>query len=95
MEIKELESPVLVTVEEKSGEVVSTITAFTKDLDQASMKEAVGGWIELVKSKCGKYDVIINEEGRLRHLHHNQIASTLCGHYIVGDVIVVPIGLIE
>ena len=47
MEIKNLESPVLITVDEVNKEIVATITPFTKDLDLDSMQKAVGGYIEI------------------------------------------------
>lgn len=96
MEIQNLESPVLVTVDEVNKEVVATITPFTNDLDLSSMQKAVGGYIEILKSRCGKYDIVVNEEGRLRNFLHNDIATRLSGReYIVGNAIIVPVGLID
>ena len=96
MEIQNLESPVLITVDEVNKEVVATITPFTKDLDLGSMQKAVGGYIEILKSRCGKYDIVVNEEGRLRNFLHNDIATGLSGReYIVGNAIIVPVGLID
>ena len=96
MEIKNLESAVLVTVEEVNKEVVATITPFTKNLDLDSMQIAVKGYIEILKSRCGKYDIVVNEEGRLRNFLHNDIATGLSDReYIVGNAIIVPVGLID
>jgi hypothetical protein len=91
-----LDSPVLIEVSlTDKKEVVSTITSFTKDLDLQNLQEAVGGYVEIRKSRCGKYDLIINEEGSLRHLHHNQIASSMVDDFLVGNVVVAPVGLME
>ena len=91
-----LDSPVLIKVSLTDGkELVSTITPFTKDLDLQNLQEAVGGYVEIRKSRCGKYDLIINEEGKLRHLHHNQIASSMVDDFLVGNVVIAPIGLME
>lgn len=96
MEIQNLESPVLITVDEVDKEVVCTIIPFTKDLDLDSMQSAVKGYIEILKSKCGKYDIVVNEEGLLRNFLHNDIATELSGReYIVGNAIIVPVGLID
>ena len=99
MEISNLESPVIVKVQVgERGLVDYTISSFTKDLDLETMQDAVGGYIEIQKSKDGKFDIVMNEEGKLRSLPINKLATDLYDHpddYIVGDVIIAPVGLIE
>ncbi len=99
MEISNLESPVIVKVQvDEDGLVNHTVSSFTKDLDLETMQAAVGGYIEIQKSKDGKYDIVMNEEGKLRSLPINKLATNLYDHpddYIVGDVIIAPVGLID
>ena len=59
--------------------------------DQPTLEEAqefVGGWVQTVYLKNGD-TLIVNEEGRLRDLPFNQIASNLAGKIITGDVILI------
>jgi len=51
-------------------------------------QELVGGYIEYVHLKDGG-SLIVNEEGRLRDLPFNQIASNLAGKIITGNVILI------
>jgi len=100
MEISNLESPVIVKVQvDEDGLVNHTVSSFNKDLDLKTMQDAVGGYIEIQKSKDGKFDIVhMNEEGKLRSLPINKLATDLYDHpddYIVGDVIIAPVGLIE
>lgn len=65
-----------------SGEVVLNVDIST--LKQ--MQELVGGYIELCYLKSGEI-LVVNEEGLLNQLPHNEQASELQGHPLVGDVI--------
>ena len=51
-------------------------------------QQLVDGYIEYVPLKNGD-SLIVNEEGRLRDLPLNQIASNLAGKIITGDVILI------
>lgn len=51
-------------------------------------QQLVDGYIEYVPLKNGD-SLIVNEEGRLRDLPFNQIASNLAGKIITGDVILI------
>tara|TARA_B100001057_G_scaffold478300_1_gene548551 strand:- start:1370 stop:1621 length:252 start_codon:yes stop_codon:yes gene_type:complete len=51
-------------------------------------QQLVDGYIEYVSLKNGD-SLIVNEEGRLRDLPLNQIASNLAGKIITGDVILI------
>ena len=99
MQISSLESPVIIKVQvDKDGLVNHTVSSFTEDLDLKTMQAIVGGYIEIQKSKDGKYDIVMNEEGKLKSLPINKLATDLYDHpddYIVGDVIIAPVGLIE
>jgi len=46
----------------------------------------VGGYVEALRTVDG-FVLILNEEGLLLGLAHNQTASQLVGGYIVGDVL--------
>ena len=99
MQISSLESPVIIKVlVDNYGLVNLTVSSFTEDLDLKTMQAIVGGYIEIQKSKDGKYDIVMNEEGKLKSLPINKLATDLYDHpddYIVGDVIIAPVGLIE
>ena len=65
-----------------SGEVV-------QDVDISSLKkmqELVGGYIEIVVGNEDRV-LIVNEEGLLNGLPHNENASLVYGYPLVGDVI--------
>ena len=47
----------------------------------------VGGYIELVRLSK-RQNMIVNEEGRLKGLAVNEVASALANRLIVGDVVV-------
>ncbi len=49
-------------------------------------QELVGGYIELVHINEGRV-LIVNEEGLIHRLPLNHEATGMCGHAIVGDVI--------
>lgn len=51
------------------------------------MQEAVGGYIEFVYLSNGQA-MVVNEEGLLKRLPLNRIASTLANQDIVGNVLV-------
>jgi len=50
------------------------------------LQEAVGGYIEVVS--CGSHILIVNEEGLIKNLMHNEVASKIAGQRIVGTVVV-------
>lgn len=52
------------------------------------LQEVVKGCIELVHMKDGRI-MVVNDEGLLRNLDPNPIATLIVGQLIVGDVIVV------
>lgn len=61
-----------------------------KDGKKFSLEELqgfVGGYIELVRVTT-KQVMYVNEEGRLRGLRYNAMASIIAGQLILGDVIV-------
>jgi hypothetical protein len=73
----------------------------TEDFNDNSlegMQKAVGGWIEIVPTHDGK-DMVINEEGKFKHLPLNEKATEMArifpNDYIVGDVIIAEKGEIE
>jgi hypothetical protein len=55
------------------------------------MQEVVGGYIEVVASAQDPDEIlIVNEEGRLKDLPVNELASLVAQRVIVGDVVVLP-----
>jgi len=111
MEISNLESPVIVKVQvDEDGLVNHTVSSFNKDLDLETMQTVIGrgnsnssnGWfncyIDILKSACGKFDIVTDADGKLRSLPINKLATDLYDRpddYIVGDVIIAPVGLID
>ena len=62
------------------------------DVGLEVLQEAVGGYIESLKP-VGKYKIVYcNEEGRLRGLETNVLASGLLKQIIVGPVVVGIVG---
>ena len=51
------------------------------------LQASVGGYIELIRSS-NQFDIYANEEGKLRNLPFNPIASALAGQPVVGSVVV-------
>lgn len=66
-----------------TGEVVEDYQADTLEQKQ----NAVGGYIQVIRISDTKV-MVVNEEGLLYSLPHNERASELAGQYIVGDVLV-------
>jgi hypothetical protein len=56
----------------------------------AAMQEAVGGFIEVIRLQDGSY-MVFNEEGQMRQLALNALASGLAGRPVVGDAIVLSV----
>jgi hypothetical protein len=56
------------------------------DFSLKELQEAVGGYIEMVYLPNGI--MVVNEEGLLKGLPLNQLASQLAGQPIVGNVLV-------
>lgn len=57
-----------------------------------TVREAVGGWLELVHVPGGTSDAVamyVDEEGLLKGLPQNNAASALAGQRIVGPVVVI------
>jgi hypothetical protein len=54
------------------------------------LQKAVGGYIEIVNGVGGYYQdrIVCNEEGHLKNLPVNKLASMMAGQQIVGDVVV-------
>jgi uncharacterized protein YlzI (FlbEa/FlbD family) len=52
-----------------------------------SLQGVVGGYIEVLRLKNGKY-LVVNEEGLMRNLPINPHASILYGSPIVGNVVI-------
>ena len=55
-----------------------------EDSKLETLQGAVDGWVELIKTPMG--DLYVNDDGRMRGLPVNTIASACAGQPIVGDV---------
>ena len=53
------------------------------------LQKYVGGFIELVPAGIPGVIVYCNEEGQLKGLRSNMLASVICEQHLVGDVILV------
>jgi hypothetical protein len=62
--------------------------------DLKKIQEEVGGYIEqtIAKYKGQNHFIYVNEEGRLRNLKTNPLASQLCSKLIVGNAIMIEAG---
>ncbi len=54
------------------------------------LQDAVDGYIEAVRTNHPDYILIVNEEGAIRNLPVNELASMLAGQVILGDVVLIP-----
>lgn len=53
-----------------------------------SKQDAVGGLIEIVRLQEPEgYVLVVNEEGLIHDLPHNELASHLAGQYIAGNAL--------
>ena len=66
----------------KSVESVETI-------DRDFLQGAVSGYIEAVNLPPYEATMYVNEEGLIRGLHINALASEIAGQLLVGDVVIV------
>lgn len=56
----------------------------------ANYQWLVSGYIEMVQASLpGKAIMLVNEDGQLRGLQHNEYASKLAGRPIVGNAVIV------
>jgi len=63
------------------------------NVDVSTLKhqqDMVGGYIEYVYFPHNRV-AIVNEEGRLKGLPYNEVASVIAGVHLVGDVIIVDV----
>jgi hypothetical protein len=65
--------------------IVVIITDVQPELEDC--QKVVGGFVEMVYLEDGR-QMLVNEEGLLKELPYNPIASQLAGHTIVGNAIV-------
>lgn len=56
-----------------------------------ALQETVDGYIETVSLIPDKVDMIVNEEGLIKGMELNPIASVIAGMYIVGNAIIVGV----
>jgi hypothetical protein len=64
------------------------------DYSLAECQAIVGGFIELVHA-CKGWILVVNEEGLLRDLPRNNVASIIAGQQIVGNAMLVRDGSIR
>jgi hypothetical protein len=62
------------------------------------LQEAVGGYIEVVPGHLGEAEgllMLADEEGLMKGLPINQMASMMAGRVLVGTVVVIPSGRMD
>lgn len=65
------------------------------DTDLKTMQNVVGGLIEITACLLFPHmELVVNEEGRVRGLPFNEIATIVAGQPIFGDAILLPVGAI-
>ena len=69
-----------------SGEFVAIEPKNGKNFSLEELQSIVGGYIEIVYLSDGSL-MVVNEEGLLKELPYNLVASGIAGFYIVGDVL--------
>ena len=69
-----------------NGIVIAIRPKRRKYFSLKELQDYVDGYIEIVRLPISRI-LIINEEGLLRHLPNNRIASMLAGAEIVGNVV--------
>lgn len=78
-----------------SGEISTCPCGDDGSITLEEMQKAVGGYIEMAGSAFGGLVMIVNEEGKLRDLPYNPVATAIKGvgglpdDYIVGTVLLV------
>lgn len=78
--------------------VDGTIVDLLIGSDQLKMLQtAIGGWIEPVRVSFNgvQREACVDEEGRLKNLRRNRVASHYYGNDIFGDMVVVLEGALE
>jgi len=78
-----------------NGEAPTFNPANGTDFTLEEMQEAVGGLIEIVYLDLHDRIMVVNEEGLLRDLPRNHVASILAKKTIVGNVIVMPSSMMK
>jgi hypothetical protein len=75
----------------KSDGSISEVKFKGKKPSLEEMQQAVGGYIEMIPTK-DKRMMVINEEGKMKHLPLNSVATSMVtlfqGDFIVGDVLI-------
>jgi hypothetical protein len=69
----------------KTDGTIETVVLGKRKVTLDELQKAVGGWIEAVPGTRAR--AYCNEEGRLRGLPLNQVASQRFGQVLVGDVV--------
>lgn len=69
----------------------SDISDIDIDNTHEALQEAVDGYIEVLTLVPNQAVMIVNEEGRLRRLYPNILASAIAGTQIVGNALIVGV----
>jgi hypothetical protein len=74
-----------------TGKIEEVVPRAGRKFELAELQTAVGGYIELVRTKTGEM-MVVNEDGHALGLEFNSLASSLYPgfppHPIVGDVLI-------
>lgn len=93
--VRRLAYPELHTIIAADGTTRGTSPGKGTFYDLQQLQRVVGGYIEVVGTRDGLGLLIVNEEGRLRQLPPNPVASVIAGRLIVGTAVLVPTDAME
>ncbi len=71
------------------GSQIKTASPAGETYTLEEMQSLVGGYVEIVQLWGGSHYLLLNEEGRLKNLPVNKLASALLGFEVRGSVAVV------
>ncbi len=77
------------------GSQVRTVAPAGETYTLEEMQSLVGGYVEVVMLWGGSHYMLVNEDGALKGLPVNRLASVLLGVEVRGDVAVVPAEEVE
>jgi hypothetical protein len=80
-----------------NGEIVPILPNNNKHFELSELQSIVEGYIEIIRLNDGRL-MIVNEEGKILNLNHNENASKLIQtkeDFICGNVLVTPSNFIK
>jgi hypothetical protein len=75
------------------GSLTPVIPAKGTKFSLKEVQDMVGGYVERVQGFPKGKVTLVNEEGLMRKLPYNPVASNMAGFDIVGDAVILPRGM--